>query len=181
MSETTYSPGVRRQLIPVLDWRSARTWRVFVGLAIVLGTAFSIVVMLFGATVDRIFDDQLPRVIVKFLIGWPVLTGLVAIGAQALRRVLPLRNTNGEIVAERSFRLGVPAIWPLPWIAWALCFLAVFTGAAILVRDLAWAFAERFPLSELTLTGMLSLFVFDLPVRVIWRVPCKPEMSPGDE
>lgn len=182
MSETKSSPADRRQLIPVLDWRSAHTWRVFVGFAILLGTAFSIVVILFGATVDRLIGDHMPRFIVKLLIGYPILWGLGAIGAHALRRALPLRDTKGEIVAEQSiFLLGVPAFWPLPAIGWALSFLVVFAGAAMLVRNLTGSFADGFPLWELILTGILSIIVFDLPVRVLWRVPCKPEVSPSDE
>lgn len=182
MSKTKSSPGDRRQLIPILDWRSAHTWRVFVGFAFLLGTAFSIVVILFGAFVDRLIGDDMPRFIVKLLIGYPILWGLGAIGAHALRRALPLKDTKGKIVAEQSiFHLGLPAFWPLPAIGWALSFLAVFAGAAMLVRDLTGDFADGFPWWEFTLTGILSIVVLDLPVRVLWRVPYKPEVSPGDE
>lgn len=182
MSEAKSSLGVQRQLRPVLDWRSARTWRVFVGLAIVLGTAISIIVILFGTAVDRLIDDNLPRQLVKVIFGYPILCGLGVIGAMALRRAFPLRDTEGKIVAEQSiFSVGVPAFWPLLVIGWALSFLAVFTGAAILVRDLAGAFTEGFPYLEMSYTAILSLFVIDLPIRVLWRVPCQPEGSPSDE
>lgn len=182
MSEAKSSLGVHRQLRPVLDWRSARTWRVFVGLAIVLGTAISIIVILFGAAVDRLIDDNAPRQLVKVILGYPILCGLVVIGAMAVRRAFPLRDIEGKIVAKQSvFHLGIPAFWPLLVIGWALSFLAVFSGAAILARDLAGAFTEGFPSVELGYTAILSIFVIDLPIRALWRAPCQPEVSLGDE
>ena len=79
------------------------------------------------------------------------------------------------------FCLGLPASWPLLMLGWTMAFLAVFIGAEILFGSLAGAFAGDFPYWEMVLAISLSLIVLDLPIRVLWRVPCHAEGAPGDK
>ncbi len=143
--------------------------------------AISVGVILFGAIVDRLFDETLPRQLARVLLGYPILWGLAAIGAVALRQVFPLRDTDGKIAAGQSaFRLQPPAFWRLQAVGWAMSFLVVFIGVVILARSVTGAYADEFPWWDMGLTAILSLAVLDVPIRVLWRVPSQFEGLPSD-
>jgi hypothetical protein len=174
-------PGVvlaDAKLVPLLNWRSWRTWGVFAGLALGLGTATGIVTLLCVLAAAHLIDDRILQTLAAALAA----VGLCMIGVMALKRAIPLRDTAGRIVAGNP-RLDFPNIPLGPFLAagWVMSFIVLFFAIFVLFRDLAGFDPENFPFWVVSVPVFIAIMVFEVPFRVLWRAPVKEQEPDRDD
>ncbi len=156
------------KLVPLLNWRSWRTWGVFAGLALGLGTATGVVTLLCVLAAAHLIDDRLPQA----LAGALAALSLCITGGMVLKRVIPLRDTTGRIVAGKPrLNIGYLRLAPLLALGWVMSFTVLFFAIFVLIRDPADIDPEKFPLQLVGITVPIAFLVFEIPYRVLWRAP----------
>ncbi len=156
------------ELVPLLNWRSWRTWGVFVVLALGLGTATAIVMLLCWLTAVHLIDDWLLEAVAGALAAVSLCIG----GGMILKRGIPQRDTAGRNVAGNPrLKIHHLPLAPLTLMIWSMSFPATFMVVFVLFRDLAGIDFKEFQFTFVSFTIPIAFLVSEIPYLILWRAP----------
>ena len=157
-----------QELAPLLNWRQWQTWGVFLGRGLTFSLSSGVVIILCAIAIDRAIQDQMLQVLVGT--GAAVAFGLIVYFA--LKRALPVRDAAGRTVpGNPRLDIGKLPLALLIIFPWMMGFMVPFFGIAVLFRDVAGIFPDRFPIWGANVVLLFSFMTFEVPYRVLWRAP----------